>query len=58
MPEKIVDVIFLGTVCVGGIGRNSVVGKISLDIIYDIWWIIDVSNTWSRCGPQVVGSRG
>jgi hypothetical protein len=55
VAEEVVVVVFERAVMVGCVGRDGVDGKITLDVVHDIWWVINLADAWSRSGAEVGG---
>ena len=53
MSEEIVEIVFLCSTVMGGIGEDSMDAQCALDIVYGVGWILDISNTGSWSGALV-----
>ena len=53
VSKKIVHIVFLRSIMMCGIRCSRMYRKIPLDIIDDIWRMVDVANPWGRSCPEV-----
>lgn len=58
VAEEVVDVIFLDAIVVGSVGGDGVNSEVALDVVDDVWWVVDVANARGEGCDEVVGGCG
>lgn len=58
VAEEVVDVIFHDAVVVGSVGGDGVDGEVALDVVDDVWGMVDVANARGGCRDEVGGGCG
>jgi hypothetical protein len=53
MTKKVVDVIFFYAIDMSSIWRNGMDCEVTLDIVDDVRWVVDIADAWSWSRAEV-----